>query len=110
MTVWEIMTGKELWEHYTADQVAHRTVNYHELPPIPDCNPLIQKLLGLCWQKLPTLRPDFSQICEMLNVTKEDEDGIEEIELTETKKNYVANNYGRVGDLVSEFIEDFYLE
>ncbi|GMJ05640.1 serine/threonine/tyrosine kinase 46 [Hibiscus trionum] len=65
--LWELLTGKLPYEYLTPLQAAVGVVQKSLRPTIPKhSNPKLSQLLERCWQQDPTLRPDFSEIIEIL--------------------------------------------
>ncbi|XVE67212.1 hypothetical protein DITRI_Ditri08aG0142000 [Diplodiscus trichospermus] len=73
IVLWELLTGKLPYEYLTPLQAAVGVVQKGLRPTIPKhTNPKLTELLERCWQQDPTLRPDFSEIIEILQqITKE---------------------------------------
>ncbi|XP_077220918.1 serine/threonine-protein kinase STY46-like isoform X2 [Tasmannia lanceolata] len=71
--LWELLTGKLPYEYLTPLQAAVGVVQKGLRPTIPKhTHPKLAELLEKCWQQDPTLRPDFSEIIEILKlITKE---------------------------------------
>ncbi|XP_039140168.1 serine/threonine-protein kinase STY46-like [Dioscorea cayenensis subsp. rotundata] len=76
IVLWELLTGKIPYEYMTPLQAAVGVVQKGLRPTIPkNTNPKLAELLKRCWQQDPSLRPDFSEILEILRTTtKEVED------------------------------------
>ncbi|XP_022725447.1 serine/threonine-protein kinase STY46-like isoform X2 [Durio zibethinus] len=67
IVLWELLTGKLPYEYLTPLQAAVGVVQKGLRPTIPkNTNPKLAELLDRCWQQDPTLRPDFSEIIEIL--------------------------------------------
>ncbi|KAL9258228.1 Serine/threonine-protein kinase STY17-like protein [Drosera capensis] len=67
IVVWELLTGKLPYEYLTPLQAAVGVGQKGLHPTIPKTTPLkLSQLLERCWQQDPTLRPDFSEILEIL--------------------------------------------
>ncbi|XWS40239.1 hypothetical protein CRYUN_Cryun18bG0123200 [Craigia yunnanensis] len=67
IVLWELLTGKLPYEYLTPLQAAVGVVQKGLRPTIPKhTNPKLTELLERCWQQDPTLRPDFSEIIEIL--------------------------------------------
>lgn len=67
IVLWELLTGKLPYEYLTPLQAAVGVVQKGLRPTIPkNTNPKLAELLERCWQQDPTLRPDFSEIIEIL--------------------------------------------
>ncbi|XP_041018900.1 serine/threonine-protein kinase STY17-like isoform X2 [Juglans microcarpa x Juglans regia] len=65
--LWELLTGKLPYEHLTPVQAALGVVQKGLRPTIPSqTNPKLVELLERCWQQDPFLRPEFSEIVEIL--------------------------------------------
>ncbi|GAB2267810.1 Serine/threonine-protein kinase sty46, variant 2 [Dionaea muscipula] len=77
IVVWELLTGKLPYEYLTPLQAAVGVVQKGLRPTIPkNTPPMLAELLERCWQQNPTLRPDFSEILEILQqIAKEVGDG-----------------------------------
>ncbi|XP_062022970.1 serine/threonine-protein kinase STY46 [Rosa rugosa] len=73
IVLWELLTGKLPYEYLTPLQAAVGVVQKGLRPTIPkQTHPKLTELLEKCWQQDPALRPDFSEIIEMLQpLTKE---------------------------------------
>ncbi|XP_057987575.1 serine/threonine-protein kinase STY46 isoform X1 [Hevea brasiliensis] len=84
IVLWELLTGKLPYEHLTPLQAAVGVVQQGLRPSIPKhTHPKLVELLERCWQKDPSLRPEFSEILELLQqlakkVAEETEDRQEE--------------------------------
>ncbi|KAJ7978664.1 putative Protein kinase [Quillaja saponaria] len=67
VVLWELLTGKLPYEYLTPLQAAVGVVQKGLRPTIPKhTHPKVVELLERCWQQDPTLRPDFSEIREIL--------------------------------------------
>ncbi|KAI3515229.1 hypothetical protein L1887_14018 [Cichorium endivia] len=67
IVLWELLTGKLPYEYLTPVQAAIGVVQKGLRPTIPkNTQPKLADLLGKCWQKDPTLRPDFTEIIDIL--------------------------------------------
>ncbi|KAG6704713.1 hypothetical protein I3842_07G146200 [Carya illinoinensis] len=65
--LWELLTGKLPYEHLTPVQAAVGVVQKGLRPTIPSQTyPKLVELLERCWQQDPSLRPEFSEIVEIL--------------------------------------------
>ncbi|XP_073308910.1 serine/threonine-protein kinase STY46-like [Primulina huaijiensis] len=73
VVLWELLTGKLPYEYLTPLQAAVGVVQKGLRPTIPKhTNPKLSELLERCWQQDPTLRPDFSELTEILQkISKE---------------------------------------
>ncbi|CAN0845694.1 Serine/threonine-protein kinase STY46 [Linum grandiflorum] len=70
IVLWELLTGKLPYEYLTPLQAAVGVVQKGLRPTIPKhSNPKLTELLEKCWQQDPSLRPDFSEIIEILQHT-----------------------------------------
>ncbi|PKI78657.1 hypothetical protein CRG98_000882 [Punica granatum] len=70
IVLWELLTGKLPYEYLTPLQAAVGVVQKGLRPIIPkNTHPKLVELLERCWQQDPTLRPDFSEIIEILRQT-----------------------------------------
>ncbi|KAK9944258.1 hypothetical protein M0R45_009832 [Rubus argutus] len=68
IVLWELLTGKLPYEYLTPLQAAVGVVQKGLRPTIPKhTHPKLTELLEKCWQQDPALRPDFSEIIEMLH-------------------------------------------
>lgn len=68
IVVWELLTGKLPYEYLTPLQAAVGVVQKGLRPIIPkQTHPKLAELLEKCWQQDPTLRPDFTEIIEILH-------------------------------------------
>ncbi|XP_058185185.1 serine/threonine-protein kinase STY17-like isoform X2 [Rhododendron vialii] len=67
VVLWELLTGEVPYLYLTPLQAAVGVVQQGLRPTIPkNTNPKLVELLERCWQQNPSLRPDFSEIIEML--------------------------------------------
>ncbi|XP_061337448.1 serine/threonine-protein kinase STY46-like [Gastrolobium bilobum] len=67
IVLWELLTGKLPYEYLTPLQAAIGVVQKGLRPTIPkNSHPKFVELLERSWQQDPTLRPDFSEIIEIL--------------------------------------------
>ncbi|XP_052192340.1 serine/threonine-protein kinase STY46-like isoform X6 [Diospyros lotus] len=67
IVLWELLTGKLPYDYLTPLQAAVGVVQKGLRPTIPkNTHPKLADLLERCWQQDPTLRPDFSEITEIL--------------------------------------------
>ncbi|KAJ4964984.1 hypothetical protein NE237_016833 [Protea cynaroides] len=67
IVLWELLTGKIPYEFLTPLQAAVGVVQKGLRPTIPkNTHPKLSELLERCWQQDPNLRPDFSEIIEIL--------------------------------------------
>ncbi|XP_011003100.1 PREDICTED: dual specificity protein kinase shkB-like isoform X1 [Populus euphratica] len=67
IVLWELLTGKLPYEHLSPLQAAVGVVQQGLRPSIPShSHPKLAELLERCWQQDPSLRPDFSEILELL--------------------------------------------
>ncbi|XP_041999561.1 serine/threonine-protein kinase STY46-like isoform X2 [Salvia splendens] len=67
VVVWELLTGKLPYEYLTPLQAAVAVVQRGLRPTIPThTNAKLAELLERCWQRDPALRPDFSDITQIL--------------------------------------------
>ncbi|KAG6390622.1 hypothetical protein SASPL_148360 [Salvia splendens] len=65
--LWELLTGKVPYAQLTPLQAAVGVVQKGLRPTIPrHTDPLVVELLERCWQQDPSLRPEFSEITEIL--------------------------------------------
>ncbi|KAG9441756.1 hypothetical protein H6P81_017610 [Aristolochia fimbriata] len=73
VVLWELLTGKLPYEYLTPLQAAVGVVQKGLRPTIPKhTHPKLVELLERCWQQDPILRPDFSEIIEILqHIAKE---------------------------------------
>lgn len=73
VVLWELLTGKLPYEYLTPLQAAVGVVQKGLRPTIPKhTNPSLVELLERCWQQDPILRPDFSEVTEILQkISKE---------------------------------------
>lgn len=68
VVLWELLTGKLPYEYLTPLQAAVGVVQKGLRPTIPkNTPPKLAELLERCWQQDPTLRPDFTEIIDILN-------------------------------------------
>ncbi|KAL1565869.1 Serine/threonine-protein kinase sty46 [Salvia divinorum] len=68
VVVWELLTGKLPHEYLTPLQAAVAVVQRGVRPTIPThTNAKLAELLERCWHKDPALRPDFSDITQILH-------------------------------------------
>ncbi|GMH23648.1 hypothetical protein Nepgr_025491 [Nepenthes gracilis] len=77
IVVWELLTGKLPYEYLTPLQAAVGVVQKGLRPTIlKNTHPKLGALLERCWLQDPTLRPDFSEIIDILQqIAKEVGDG-----------------------------------
>ncbi|XP_073033988.1 serine/threonine-protein kinase STY46-like isoform X6 [Primulina eburnea] len=76
VVLWELLTGKLPYEHLTPLQAAVGVVQKGLRPNIPThTHPKLAELLERCWQQDPTLRPDFTEITEILQKISEEVGG-----------------------------------
>ncbi|KAK6939290.1 Serine-threonine/tyrosine-protein kinase, catalytic domain [Dillenia turbinata] len=93
IVLWELLTGKLPYEHLTPLQAAVGVVQKGLRPNIPrSTHPKLMELLERCWQREPSLRPEFSEIIRILQhiseqVAEEREDGQKEMTLKEKSTN-----------------------
>ncbi|XP_062086878.1 serine/threonine-protein kinase STY46-like [Humulus lupulus] len=67
VVLWELLTGKLPYEFLTPLQAAVGVVQQGLRPPIPkQTHPKLVEILGKCWERDPALRPDFSEIIDIL--------------------------------------------
>ncbi|XP_071691409.1 serine/threonine-protein kinase STY46 [Rutidosis leptorrhynchoides] len=67
VVLWELLTGKIPYDYLTPLQAAVGVVQKGLRPTIPKSTPpKLAELLVKCWQQDPSLRPDFSEIIEIL--------------------------------------------
>ncbi|KAL8267931.1 hypothetical protein R6Q59_001729 [Mikania micrantha] len=67
IVLWELLTGRLPYEYLTPVQAAIGVVQKGLRPPIPkNTQPKLAQLLVRCWQKDPSLRPNFSEIIDIL--------------------------------------------
>ncbi|KAK1322125.1 Serine/threonine-protein kinase HT1 [Acorus calamus] len=67
IVLWELLTGKLPYEYLTPLQAAVGVVQKGLRPTIPkNTLPKLTELLEKCWQQDPALRPDFSEIIQIL--------------------------------------------
>ncbi|KAL0356543.1 UNVERIFIED_CONTAM: Serine/threonine-protein kinase STY46 [Sesamum calycinum] len=73
VVLWELLTGKIPYEYLTPLQAAVGVVQKGLRPTIPKhTHPKLAELLERCWQQDPALRPDFSELIELLQqISKE---------------------------------------
>ncbi|KAG0454329.1 hypothetical protein HPP92_025633 [Vanilla planifolia] len=76
IVLWELLTAKLPYEYLTPLQVAIGVVQKGLRPTIPKhTNPKLVELLEMCWHHDPALRPNFSEVLDILHViAKEVED------------------------------------
>ncbi|CAA2988445.1 serine threonine- kinase STY46-like isoform X1 [Olea europaea subsp. europaea] len=83
--LWELLTGKLPYVHMTPLQAALGVVQKGLRPSIPRyTHPKVVELLERCWQHDPYLRPEFSEIIEILQ-------GIAKMILEEERANKKRN-------------------
>ncbi|KAL5984064.1 hypothetical protein ACLOJK_018166 [Asimina triloba] len=69
IVLWELLTGKLPYEYMTPLQAAVGVVQKGLRPTIPThTHQKLGQLVEKCWQQDPTLRPEFSDIIEMLQL------------------------------------------
>ncbi|XP_052203136.1 serine/threonine-protein kinase STY46-like [Diospyros lotus] len=67
IVLWELLTGKLPYEYLTPLQAAIGVVQKGLRPIVPKhTHPVMVELLERCWQQDPSLRPEFSEIIEIL--------------------------------------------
>ncbi|KAJ9189494.1 hypothetical protein P3X46_000779 [Hevea brasiliensis] len=67
IVLWELLTGKLPYEYLTPLQAAVGVVQKGLRPTTPKhTHPKLSELLEKCWQQDPALRPDFTEIIEIL--------------------------------------------
>ncbi|KAK4429446.1 Serine/threonine-protein kinase STY46 [Sesamum alatum] len=67
IVLWELLTGKLPYVNLTPLQAAVGVVQKGLRPAIPrNAHPLLVELLERCWQQDPSLRPEFSEILDIL--------------------------------------------
>ncbi|KAI7990602.1 Serine/threonine-protein kinase STY17 [Camellia lanceoleosa] len=67
IVLWELLTGELPYSYLTPLQAAVGVVQQGLRPTIPKhTHPKLAELLEKCWQQNPTLRPNFSEIIEIL--------------------------------------------
>ncbi|KAK9070856.1 hypothetical protein SSX86_009424 [Deinandra increscens subsp. villosa] len=67
VVLWELLTGKLPYDYLTPLQAAVGVVQKGLRPTIPkNTQPKLAELLEKCWQQDPSLRPDFTEIIEIL--------------------------------------------
>ncbi|XP_019243225.1 PREDICTED: serine/threonine-protein kinase STY46-like isoform X2 [Nicotiana attenuata] len=67
IVLWELLTGKLPYEYLTPLQAAVAVVQKGLRPTLPThTHPMLVELLERCWQQDPCLRPEFSEILEIL--------------------------------------------
>ncbi|XP_062101055.1 serine/threonine-protein kinase STY46-like isoform X2 [Humulus lupulus] len=65
--LWELLTGKLPYENLTPLQAAVGVVHKGLRPTIEEhTDPMLVELMESCWQREPSLRPQFSEILEIL--------------------------------------------
>ncbi|KAG9147490.1 hypothetical protein Leryth_007295 [Lithospermum erythrorhizon] len=70
VVLWELLTGKLPYDYLTPLQAAIGVVQKGLRPIIPKhTNVRFAELLERCWQQDPTLRPDFTEVIEVLQLT-----------------------------------------
>ncbi|KAG0454313.1 hypothetical protein HPP92_025617 [Vanilla planifolia] len=76
IVLWELLTAKLPYEYLTPLQAAVGVVQKGLRPTIPKhTNPKLVELLEMCWHHDPALRPNFSEVLDILHViAKEVED------------------------------------
>jgi len=83
VVIYEIITQELPWKDLNPLQAAGKVNNGHRMvvPESCDCPPELKKLMERCWAQLPSDRPDFEKICEILermdetgNITSSDLD------------------------------------
>lgn len=64
---WEILTRKELFLEYNDKEIFTEDIaRKGKRPPIDDIDPILVKILNMCWDENPDNRPLFEQIIPML--------------------------------------------
>ncbi|KAF5778529.1 putative dual-specificity kinase TKL-Pl-4 family [Helianthus annuus] len=81
IVLWELLTGKLPYEYLTPVQAAIGVVQKGLRPTIPkNTQPKLAELLGKCWHKDPSIRPNFAEIIDILKRIKT------EVEIMEEKR------------------------
>ncbi|KAM0049225.1 putative dual-specificity kinase TKL-Pl-4 family [Helianthus debilis subsp. tardiflorus] len=81
IVLWELLTGKLPYEYLTPVQAAIGVVQKGLRPTIPkNTQPKLAELLGRCWHKDPSIRPNFDEIIDILKRIKT------EVEIMEEKR------------------------
>uniref|UniRef100_A0A1D1Z628 non-specific serine/threonine protein kinase n=1 Tax=Anthurium amnicola TaxID=1678845 RepID=A0A1D1Z628_9ARAE len=69
VVLWELLTARLPYEYITPLQAAVGVVQKGLRPTIPkNTDPKLTELLERCWQQDPSLRPDFSEILDILQL------------------------------------------
>lgn len=67
VVLWELLTGKLPYDHLSPLQAAVGVVQQGLRPTIPThTHPKLAELIERCWQHDPSLRPEFSELTEIL--------------------------------------------
>ncbi|PON57223.1 Phosphorylase kinase, gamma catalytic subunit [Parasponia andersonii] len=83
VVLWELLTGKLPYEFLTPLQAAVGVVQQGLRPPIPkQTHPKLVEILQRCWEQDPALRPDFSEIIDILQQLAKEASLIRIIKLT----------------------------
>ncbi|KAJ0505834.1 putative dual-specificity kinase TKL-Pl-4 family [Helianthus annuus] len=81
IVLWELLSGKLPYEYLTPVQAAIGVVQKGLRPTIPkNTQPKLAELLGKCWHKDPSIRPNFAEIIDILKRIKT------EVEIMEEKR------------------------
>jgi serine/threonine protein kinase len=69
LVMWEIITGNPLFPHHDNYSTFKKAIVLdNERPPIPDSiHPALRKLMEDCWDKDPSVRPNFTDILTRLD-------------------------------------------
>ncbi|KAL6506657.1 hypothetical protein OROHE_022489 [Orobanche hederae] len=98
VVLWELLAGKVPYAHLTPLQAAVGVVHKGLRPTIPrHTHPLVVELLERCWQQEPTLRPEFSEIIEILQYMAKEDFGRRE-DYQKEKSGRTVSAYRRVAD------------
>ncbi|KAL4572829.1 hypothetical protein LXL04_019615 [Taraxacum kok-saghyz] len=91
VVLWELLTGKPPYEFLTPVQAAIGVVQKGLRPTIPkNTQPKLAELLGKCWQKDPTLRPDFTEIIDILKKITNEVENAEERRAEKTSGRFLS--------------------
>eukprot|EP01101_Sappina_pedata_P002148 TRINITY_DN12408_c0_g1_i1.p1 TRINITY_DN12408_c0_g1~~TRINITY_DN12408_c0_g1_i1.p1 ORF type:complete len:518 (-),score=154.87 TRINITY_DN12408_c0_g1_i1:33-1382(-) len=67
IVVWEIVKKEAAFSNYNDYAKFSNAVISGERPPVNGIHPVIVEFLNQCWNKDPNLRPEFPEICSLLD-------------------------------------------
>lgn len=67
--VWEMLSLKEAFEKYSREKHYKEVIVEGKRPKIPrSWDFVVKNLLGRCWHKVPSERPTFQAVCELIKM------------------------------------------